>query len=509
MSTRDARPGGAEPAAPGAAGSPAAPDPSALGPTAPGPGAPDALGTPAPGPGALGTPAPGSAAPGSRVKRRRAFGRIFGRTTWAQTGYLLATPIIGTFWIIWIITMVSVGVSLAWLVVGLPIVLAGVAGCRFGADAERRWLGRVAGVQIGRPYRPAPEGNLVYRTWAWLTDPASVRDALYLVVLGLVGWVWALVALYAWALALVMVTVPAWFWDLPDRLHYAVFGANGGPTSGWGSHLALFAAGSHPYVLIDDPANFGFTVPAGILLLLAAPSIVQRMVRWQAMIGTGLLGPTRGALERRNRELTRTRGQAVAAAEAERRRIERDLHDGAQQRLVALAMDLGMARQKLASDPSGAEALLAEAHDEAKQALAELRDLARGIHPAILTERGLDAAVSALAARCPVPVTVDVQLPGRPPVAAESAAYFVVAEALTNIAKHAYATWAEVWARREGNLLVVTVTDDGVGGAELADQAGTGLGGLRNRVAALDGRLIVESRPASGTTIRAELPYSS
>jgi signal transduction histidine kinase len=441
---------------------------------------------------------------------RRAFGRIFSRITWAQTGYLLATPVVGTFWAVWITTMVSVGVSLAWLVVGLPILIAGVAGWRLGANVERRWLGRVAGVRIDRPYRPAPDGNLAYRTWMWVTDPASLRDAVYLLVLGVVGWVWAAVALYTWGLGLIMATIPAWFWRLPHGFHYALSGENGGPTGTWHGHIALLAVGSHGYVMLDDPANFRFTVPAGILLLLVAPPIMQRMVRWQGAIGGALLGPTRGALERRNRELTETRGQAVAAADAERRRIERDLHDGAQQRLVALAMDLGMARQKLASDPTGAEALLAEAHDEAKQALAELRDLARGIHPAILTERGLDAATSALAARCPVPVTVDVQLAERPGVAAESAAYFVVAEALTNVAKHACATWAEIWARREGDLLVVTITDDGVGGAELAEKtAGTGLAGLRNRVAALDGLLIVDSRPASGTTIRAELPYSS
>jgi signal transduction histidine kinase len=470
MSTWDAQPGGAEPAAPGVAG---------------------------------------SSAPVPRVQRRRAFGRIFSRTTWAQTCYLLATPFVGLFWIIWIVTMVAVGASLIWLVIGLPIILFGVAGCRLGTNAERRWLGRVAGVQIARPYRPPSEGNIVSRTWAWLTDPASARDALYLVALGCVGWVWAAVTLYAWLLALVAVTAPAWFWNVPESWHVSFINHGSVVAANWSSHIALFTYGRHPHVMLDDPVNFGFTVPAGILLLLAAPAIVQRMVRCQAAIGTGLLGPTRGALERRNRELTRTRSQAVAAAEAERRRIERDLHDGAQQRLVALAMDLGMARQKLASDPSAAEALLAEAHDEAKQALTELRDLARGIHPAILTERGLDPAVSALAARCPVPVTVDVQLPERPAVAAESAAYFVVAEALTNIAKHAFATWAEVWARREGDLLIVTITDDGVGGAELTEHGGTGLAGLRNRVAALDGRLIVASRPASGTIIRAELPYSS
>jgi signal transduction histidine kinase len=193
-------------------------------------------------------------------------------------------------------------------------------------------------------------------------------------------------------------------------------------------------------------------------------------------------------------------------AATERRRIERDLHDGAQQRLVALAMDLGMAREKLASQPEAARALIDEAHDGAKRALAELRNLARGIHPAVLTDRGLDAAISALAARSPVPVEVDVQLHGRPPAAVESTAYFVVAEALANVAKHAAATHAEVRVIRKDEWLLVEVCDDSVGGA---DPAGGGLAGLADRVAAVDGRLAVASPQGGPTVVRAELPCGS
>jgi signal transduction histidine kinase len=206
--------------------------------------------------------------------------------------------------------------------------------------------------------------------------------------------------------------------------------------------------------------------------------------------------------------LTASRSRAVQAALAERRRIERDLHDGAQQRLVSLAMELGMAKEKLAEDPEAARKLVEEAHGEAKLALAEIRDLVQGIHPAVLSDRGLDAAISALAGRCPVPVEVDVELDRRPPEAAETTAYFVVAEALANVAKHSGASEAHVAVWREPeDWLVVEVTDDGKGGAD--PESGTGFAGLADRLAALDGRLFVESPVGGPTRVRAELPLGT
>jgi signal transduction histidine kinase len=191
----------------------------------------------------------------------------------------------------------------------------------------------------------------------------------------------------------------------------------------------------------------------------------------------------------------------VAAADAERRRIERDLHDGAQQRLVALAMTLG--RAKATEDPLAARELLDAAHRESKAALAELRSLARGIHPAVLTDRGLDAALSALAARCPVPVAVAVDLPRRAAPAVEAIAYFVVAEALTNVAKHSHASRASLCVAIEGGELAIEVSDDGRGGAR---PDGGGLTGLRDRVRAVDGTLLLVSPEGEGTTLRVELP---
>jgi signal transduction histidine kinase len=191
----------------------------------------------------------------------------------------------------------------------------------------------------------------------------------------------------------------------------------------------------------------------------------------------------------------------------ERRRIERDLHDGAQQRLVSLAMNLGMAKEKMESDPPAAKELVDASHEEAKLVLKELRELVQGIHPAVLTDRGLDAAISAIAGRSPVPVTVEVDLPARPPEAVESTAYFVVAEALTNIAKHSAATQARVTIWREGDLLHLIIWDNGNGGATVAEQSG--LAGLVDRVAALDGQLTVQSPPNGGTTVRAQIPCAS
>jgi signal transduction histidine kinase len=189
---------------------------------------------------------------------------------------------------------------------------------------------------------------------------------------------------------------------------------------------------------------------------------------------------------------------------AERRRIERDLHDGAQQRLVSLAMNLGMAKEKMASDPDAARELVAASHDEAKQVLSELRELVRGIHPAVLTDRGLDAAISSIAGRCPVPVTIDVNLDARPSEGIEATAYFIVAEALTNVAKHSGATMAAVRINQHGDRLLIEVGDNGHGGAVV--QRDSGLGGLADRVAALDGRFMVSSPPDGGTWVVAEIP---
>ncbi len=211
--------------------------------------------------------------------------------------------------------------------------------------------------------------------------------------------------------------------------------------------------------------------------------------------------------ERRVVELTRSRARLADAFEAERRRIERDLHDGAQQQLVALSMTLGLAEMELRDDSSPAAELVVRARGEARQALSQLRDLVRGIHPQVLTDHGLDAAVAEVALRSPIPVTVDIDLPGRLPGAVETVAYFTVTEALANAAKHSGATGITVAGRVRRGTLVLSVTDNGRGGAVPSD--GTGLQGLADRMAILKGRLMVSSPVGGPTELRAEVPCSA
>jgi signal transduction histidine kinase len=309
-----------------------------------------------------------------------------------------------------------------------------------------------------------------------------------------------------------LATGGGWFWPGPVLLGLAI---------GLGLHLGLREALRAPRTLralatqgalsavavAIAVAIWAFTggpfwplwVILGLLLGIALHLLVAAM--WRQVFPD----PRERELSERVDELTRTRRGAIDVQNAELRRIERDLHDGAQARLVALSMQLGRAEERLGSDPETA-ALLRAARGEAGAAIAELRDLARGIAPPVLADRGLAAAVAALGRRAAIPVSVEVVLGERPAAAIESAAYFVVAEALTNVAKHAPEAEAAVAIGRAGDVLVVEVVDNGPGGA---DPAGSGLAGLRGRVEALDGELTVTSPPGGGTTIRAELPCGS
>jgi signal transduction histidine kinase len=256
-------------------------------------------------------------------------------------------------------------------------------------------------------------------------------------------------------------------------------------------------------------------VAAGLALLLAAPWVALGVARLDEVAGRALLGPSRSEeLALRVASLTRSRADVVAATDAERRRIERDLHDGTQQRLVSLAMHLGMARATLADAPEPARQAIDQAHDQATQALAELREIVRGLHPAVLDDRGLDAALSGIAARAPIPVRLRVDVAARCAPSIEAIAYFVVSEALTNVAKHANADHAEVTVRRSGDRLRIVVTDDGQGGAApddggQGDGGGSGLRGLAQRAAAVDGTLTIHSPPGGPTAITVELPCGS
>ena len=265
----------------------------------------------------------------------------------------------------------------------------------------------------------------------------------------------------------------------------------------------VFSPVQHVPVLGRIPLD-GYLTLAGVAALAAAPWFSAAVGAVDAQVARSLLGPSRAEeLQLRVEQLSRTRAGAVDAADAERRRLERDLHDGTQQRLVSLALQLGMARANPAG-PEQARLVIAEAHEEAKAALAELRNLIRGLHPPVLEDRGLDAALSGVAARMPIPVKVTVDVPRRPPATVEAVAYFVVSEGLTNISKHAQASQAEVFVQRAGDRLHIIVSDDGVGGADPA--RGTGLAGLAKRAGSVDGGFEIASPAGGPTLLTVDLP---
>jgi signal transduction histidine kinase len=333
----------------------------------------------------------------------------------------------------------------------------------------------------GLPRRRRPP--FVARVRSVLVDPSRWRELAAPIVcfpIALAGFV---IAISAWSVALALVLLPAYNYDLPRR---------GATAFGW---------------TLSGAPSLAIAVALGVTMALAAPHVTLAAAVGVSRSERAVLGWTRSReLEERVGNLEESRSKMVAAEDSERRRIERDLHDGAQARLVSVAMELGRAKARFSDDPEAARELVEQAHQEAKAALSELRNLVRGVHPPVLSDRGLDAALSGLAALCPVPVTVEVELSRRPPAAVEAIAYFVVSEALANVAKHSHANRASVVVRSDGQSLRVLVNDDGQGGAR---PDGAGLAGLADRVGAVDGRFSVDSPPGGPTTIEADLPCGS
>jgi signal transduction histidine kinase len=346
---------------------------------------------------------------------------------------------------------------------------------------HRHRLRTTAGVEI--PPQPAMANR-----WsvAGIRSPVTWRQLGYHALAAPALAVAAIAAVGAWLTGVLFTLVYAYAWALSQANFFSEGQA----------HSAL------PHV-VPIPWDVYLTI-GGIVLLAGAPWLTAAVGELDARAARALLGPSRAEeLEHRVEHLTQTRTGAVDAADAERRRLERDLHDGTQQRLVSLAMRLGMAR----AEPGGeaaARQVIAEAHEEAKAALADLRNLIRGLHPAVLEDRGLDAALSGVAARMPIPVRLTVDMPRRPSPTIEAVAYFVVSETLTNITKHAQASQAEVFVQRVGDRLHIIVSDDGVGGADPA--CGTGLAGLAKRAASIDGTFEIASPPGGPTLITVDLP---
>ncbi|WAL72340.1 sensor domain-containing protein [Kitasatospora sp. YST-16] len=367
---------------------------------------------------------------------------LYGAPLWREVRNALLNLPIGVAGFAVTAVLLTAGLGLAVTVIGLPLLAFGLGCCRqFGRLARARARADL-GSTVPEPEPLRPSrAGVAGRVMAALGDGLSWRSALYCVVL----LIWGILGFVLTLLLLVV----------------------GWPVLPW------------------------------------AMRMLSGVSRWLVEV---LLAP--GALAERVRELEDDRGVVVDTAAADLRRIERDLHDGAQARLVALAMDLGLAKEKLTEDPAAAQQMVDAAHGEVKLALQELRDLARGIHPAVLTDRGLDAALSSVAARCTLPggVRVHVELGGeRPDSAVEGIAYFTVSELLTNASKHSGARTASVDVWRQEDRLMLTVRDDGRGGARV--HPGGGLAGLAERAESVDGVFVVDSPAEGPTSVTVELPW--
>ncbi|MEU9520401.1 sensor domain-containing protein [Streptomyces sp. NPDC048224] len=365
----------------------------------------------------------------------------YDRHTWKEIAHLLANFPAALLGFVYVVTMLSVGIGLTVTVIGLPLLAAGLLGARQLGKLERARARALLGVRVDEPSPLPRQGGRGFFAHLWM----SLKDP--------VGWRTVLydVIRFPWGVATFVVTLTSLF-----------------------------------------------------VLWPVLPFIARALANADRAMVRGLLSPSDG-LERRIAELESDRGVVVDTAAADLRRIERDLHDGAQARLVNLAMGLGLAKEKLLEDPDAAAAMVDEAHGEVKLALQELRDLARGIHPAVLTDRGLDAALSSVATRCTVPVKVTVDLTERPAAAIEGIAYFTVSELLQNVSKHSAARSASVEVWRSSDRLLIQVGDDGRGGARL--DGGTGMKGLADRLSAVDGLFVVDSPEGGPTSVTAELPW--
>ncbi|HTI26945.1 MAG TPA: sensor domain-containing protein [Kutzneria sp.] len=387
-----------------------------------------------------------------------------------------------------VLVFVIVAAALIPLWVGVPAVIAAMALCRRFADLHRSVAGSLLGREVARPYRPiARTDNWVTRFRIAAADPATWRDLAWLLANAVVGLLTTALVVSLLLGGLFWLTMPLWFGQLPPGVVIQSFGV-------W--EVRSF----------DDSL---WMIPAGVAELIFWGWLSPRLMWLNANVTAGLLGPTETAvantqLTTRVAQLSESRAVSVDTHASELRRIERDLHDGAQARLVALGMSLGMAEETVDDNPEMAKQLLAEARESTNTALAELRGLVRGILPPVLADRGLEGALQALALANPLSVQVAIDLPGRPPEPVESAVYFAIAEALTNTAKHGAAD--HVWLRlsySDGKLVAV-VGDDGRGGASV--EPGGGLHGLERRLAAFDGILLVTSPLGGPTVVYLEVP---
>jgi signal transduction histidine kinase len=388
----------------------------------------------------------------------------------------------------WVVGLISSGLTILLAGVGIVIIALGIEGSRVAARIER-WR-----VFVGEPVRPLPHpyrplrGGVMAVLRAEFLDEARWRDVLYVGINLPLAMIELAVVAFFWVVALYFVTMPVWY----DVVVGASLPVGLGPLS------------SH------DAGIVALRTALGAGLLPVAASLSQLVMGLHRGVVTALLCTSESRELRRQVEVLRKSRSAVLDVEAsELHRIERDLHDGAQQRLVMLTLDLGLASERIEDDPAAAKQLILEGQVQAREALAEIRQLVRGIAPPILVDRGLVAAIQSVVGRGPVPTTLasGLAVGERLPAATERAAYFVVTEALANVAKHSGASRCEIRCRREDGRLVVEVWDDGAGGARL--EPGGGLAGLGSRIAGVDGTFSVTSPAGGPTLVRAEIPLGA
>jgi signal transduction histidine kinase len=410
----------------------------------------------------------------------------FGMRTWLAIANLSASLVLGAFFFVAVGFGLTLSAAFFWVVgVGVALFAATLRLSASMAAIDRNRIEHLTGRHITPLELPAPSPGLSLRgrqrVWA-TADP--VRR---LVVYQLVRPIVAAAAIFA---------IVTWTWLTVDVLMWAT-----------GSKSALFLAWD---IHFPDLGVVGtlLVLLAGVAAILLWPSVVRASSDIDVSLASHLLGrsPT-GELSLEVQRLGEARELALDVAESERRRIERDLHDGIQPRLVSLSIQLGLAKSRVRRDPTSAQQLLEQAHDDVKTTLDDLRALVRGIHPSVLDERGLDAALSSLVAGCPIPLHVEVQMAHRPDHTREGIAYFVVAEAISNVTKHSAATSGSVLVTDSDGALRVAVEDNGRGGARFEPDGG--LAGLRDRVAAADGELSVTSPLGGPTCVEAVIPCAS
>jgi signal transduction histidine kinase len=386
---------------------------------------------------------------------------------------------------VWV-TCLTVTVSLLIFIVGAFVWLGSVYAFRWTTWIDRRLAGWIRRERVAAVYRRPESRSILELLRCVTTDPQTWKDLAWLVLHSVVGFALSIAALAATVTVVGYILMPAWWWAIPD------------PGSQYGTtELGLFT--------VESTGTAFITTGIGLVLAPLALLLNRGVVLLHSALAVRILAPSESQrLRARVDDLAASRAGAVEAAQDQLERIERDLHNGAQARLVGLAMELGMAEEGLERNPDAAVETVRRARDETLLALGELRDLSRGLRPALLEERGLGPAVEALVARSPQPVSLSlVGSLEEIPQPVQSAAYFVVAEATTNAAKHSGSERVRVRLERADGALAITVEDDGSGGA---DDRGNGLEGLRKRVAALDGRLEVISPAGGPTAVRAVLP---